>query len=181
MHPMQGIPAGKSISYVFIKAMTAAIVRKTPPKRAPFRAKSGATPVDAHVGAQLRKRREDIGMTQQALAQATDLTFQQIQKYENGKNRVSASRLHQFSEILNVPVSYFFDLLGEAAASAYGLAEEQAAFSGPDDDSKGSEAARNTRETAELIRVYYSIPDPKLRKNLLKLIKQMASNMTEGV
>lgn len=151
---------------------------KTPRKRAPFRAKSGPTPVDIHVGSQLRKRRTLLGMTQGNLAKATGLTFQQIQKYENGRNRVSASRLHQFSTLLDVPVSYFFDLLEEEQAGgspAHGLSESQAAFTGP----KDVEASIPYRETAELIRVYSSIPDPKLRKNLLKLIKQMAANMID--
>ncbi len=65
--------------------------------------------VDVHVGARIRLRRTLLGMSQEKLGEAVDLTFQQIQKYERGTNRVSASRLHQFAQALNVPVSFFFD------------------------------------------------------------------------
>ncbi len=71
--------------------------------------KSRATPIDAHVGRRLRLRRTLLGMNQSALGQAVGLTFQQIQKYERGANRIGSSRLYQFCQVLDVPVSFFFD------------------------------------------------------------------------
>src|SRR5208282_5677906 len=74
----------------------------------------GPDPVDVHVGARLRLRRNLIGMSQEQLGKASGLTFQQIQKYEHGTNRMGASRLYQFSRLLNVPVSWFFDELPQS-------------------------------------------------------------------
>ncbi len=141
-------------------------------EKKPRKTKGKANPVDEHVGARLRMRRSLLGMSQEKLAEAIGLTFQQVQKYERGTNRVSAGRLYQLSKILSVPVSFFFEDLGakgeEFAAS--GLSDNgQSAFEGEDVFGK--------KETLELVRVYYSIKDPKLRKDLFKLIKTMAENM----
>jgi transcriptional regulator with XRE-family HTH domain len=131
-------------------------------------------PVDIHVGARLKTQRSLKGFSQERLADSIGLTFQQIQKYERGANRVSASRLYQFSKILNVPISYFFDDFRDNSAPSYaeyGFAEgDQAGF-----DIDQTVLAK--RETLELIRVYYSIPDAKLRKDLMKVLKSMADNM----
>lgn len=140
-------------------------------KRQPFKKKEGATPVDAHVGHQLRMRRSLLGLTQEAIAAATGLTFQQIQKYEQGKNRISASRLLQLSKLLNVDPNFFFEPLmadhKEGLARAT-LSEDQEPFCPPE--------RMNDRETIKLLRTYYSIQDEKIRKNVLKIIKQMAEN-----
>jgi transcriptional regulator with XRE-family HTH domain len=137
-------------------------------KRAPFKKKEGPTEVDSYVGLRLRQRRTLLGMTQESLAQATGLTFQQIQKYEQGKNRVSASRLYQLCAILGITANYFFEGFGHGTAAALGLAEDQEHFEGVD--------VTSTKETIELMQTYYSISDVKVRKNILKLIKQMAEN-----
>jgi transcriptional regulator with XRE-family HTH domain len=134
--------------------------------------KGRANCVDENVGMQLRQRRSLLGLSQEKLAEQVGITFQQIQKYENGANRISASRLYEFSKVLDIPVSFFFestpDMPGRAAN---GFAEnEQAAFEGAEDVMK-------RKETLELIRVYYSIEDPKLRKDLFKLVKSMAKNL----
>src|SRR3977135_573412 len=76
----------------------------------------GPDPVDVHVGARLRLRRNLAGMSQDQLGSASSLTFQQIQKYERGPNRMSASRLYQLSKILNVPVAWFFEDMAQASA-----------------------------------------------------------------
>lgn len=73
------------------------------------KAKARATDLDAYVGSRIRDKRRALGMSQEKLAEAEGITFQQIQKYENGANRVSASRLYSFSKILEEPVNYFFD------------------------------------------------------------------------
>jgi transcriptional regulator with XRE-family HTH domain len=130
-------------------------------------------PVDIHVGARLRTRRTLLGMSQEKLAEAIGLTFQQVQKYEMGKNRISASRLYQFAQILDVSISYFFEGYEEQDS------QEPGPTPGLSDNSQEAFMPENVlyeRETLELIRVYYSIHDPKLRKDLLKWLGQMADN-----
>ncbi len=120
-------------------------------------AKDGPHPIDVHVGSRVRLRRTLLGLNQTQLGERLGLTFQQIQKYERGVNRISASRLYQMSHILDVPVSYFFD----------DLDEEAGAWS-PDD-------VMLKRETLELVRAYYRIGDPAARKGLFELTKAMAN------
>lgn len=134
--------------------------------------KGKANSIDEYVGVQLRQRRALLGLSQEKLAEKVGITFQQIQKYENGANRVSASRLYEFSKVLDIPVGFFFDNYGSNENRAnVGFAEnDQALFEGPDDVMK-------RKETLELIRVYYSIENPKLRKDLFKLVKSMAENL----
>lgn len=146
--------------------------------------KTKGTPdnVDVHVGQRLRVRRSLLGMSQEKLAEAIGITFQQIQKYERGTNRVSAGRLYQFSKILGVPIAYFYDQFGELIAPkpamGFGLSDQdQEAFQGPAPSSKDGEAdLMNRRETIALVRSYYSIQDEKIRKDVLKLIKSMAQS-----
>lgn len=133
-------------------------------------------PVDIHVGERLRSRRALLGLTQEKLAESVNLTFQQIQKYERGTNRVSASRLWQFSKVLRVPISFFFENYTDrqpVPESGYGLADnDQESFSGEAD-------LMDKKETLALVREYYSIPDPKLRRDVFKMIKTMAASMRE--
>ena len=131
----------------------------------------GPHPIDVHVGSRVRLRRNLLGMSQQKLGGAIGLTFQQIQKYERGVNRVGASRLFHLGLALDVPVSFFFEDLSPAAAGggrrrAGGLSEEPAAVLEPDSLSK--------RETVELIRAYYEVTDLGVRKSVLGLIKALA-------
>ncbi len=150
----------------------AAILKVKKDKSAPPRKKGKANSIDEYVGTQLRQRRSLLGLSQERLAEQVGITFQQIQKYENGANRVSASRLYEFSKVLDIPVGFFFENYGGAVISmTTGFAEnDQAAFEGPEDIMK-------RKETLELIRVYYSIESPKLRKDLFKLVKSMAENL----
>lgn len=134
-------------------------------------------PVDIHVGQKLKARRTLVGMTQENLAEATGITFQQVQKYEKGRNRLSASRLFQFSRILDIPVAYFFDGFF-SNDSSIGL---QGGFA--DNDQERFEGEVDTaddvmlqKETIDLVRTYYTITDDKLRKDFLKMLKQMAKN-----
>ena len=145
---------------------------KTKPGKIVVTKKKGrANSIDEHVGLQLRQRRALLGLSQERLAEQVGITFQQIQKYENGANRVSASRLYEFSKVLEIPVTFFFENYGSNENKLLGFAEgEQAGFEGPDDVMK-------RKETIELIRVYYSIGNPKLRKDLFKLVKSMAENL----
>lgn len=105
-------------------------------------------PVDAHVGKRIRHRRWMVGMTQQQLADKVGIKFQQIQKYETGMNRVSASRLWDISETLGVSISFFFEgLSGEGAEAATPATDILA-----------------DKEALELVRSYYSIPEAQRRR-----------------
>lgn len=136
--------------------------------RQAFKKKEGPTEVDVYVGQRLRHRRLIMGLTQESLANSTGLTFQQIQKYEQGKNRVSASRLLQFGKILTVEPNFFFSALLESQTKqpSHGLAEDQDEFRSP--------SLLESKETIELLRAYYSISDLKKRKGILKIIKEFA-------
>ncbi|MBY6266571.1 XRE family transcriptional regulator (plasmid) [Azospirillum sp. 412522] len=127
-----------------------------------------ATTVDRYVGSRIRLRRTLLGMTQTALGQAVGLTFQQIQKYEKGANRVSASRLWQFGATLDVPVSFFFDGLADQGDLPDVVLE-------PDLCTPGEPDPMARRETLELVRAYYRIEDRGLRRRLLDLIRAVAA------
>lgn len=113
---------------------------------------STATHVDNHVGQRLRQRRQELGLSQTAVADRLEVTFQQVQKYERGMNRISASRLYDLCEILNVPVEYFFDGL-EAVA----------------DDPDGPDL--NDPELIELVDHYMLIPRQITRARLSAMLR----------
>ena len=130
-------------------------------------------PIDVHVGARLRLRRTLLGMSQEKLGNAIGLTFQQVQKYERGANRVGASRLFDLSRVLDVPVSFFFDDINpETAAAARGDMDESAGEAAPH---RYDPDPMMRRETLELVRAYYRIPDPQLRRRLFDLTKAIAN------
>lgn len=139
--------------------------------------KTKGTPdsVDVHVGQRLRVRRSLLGMSQEKLADAIGLTFQQIQKYERGVNRISAGRLFQFSKILDIPVSYFYDQIdGGKGQIATGLSDnDQESFGGEDD-------IMQRKETIDLVRSYYSIDDQAKRKEILRFIKAMTDSSSNS-
>jgi transcriptional regulator with XRE-family HTH domain len=134
--------------------------------------KGTANSVDVHVGQRLRVRRSLLGLSQEKLADAIGLTFQQVQKYERGMNRISAGRLYQFARILDVPVAYFFEQLGNIAENENmyrGLADsDQEAFMPAD--------LLQNKETLDLIRAYYAIDNEEMRKNIYKFVKSMSVN-----
>lgn len=136
--------------------------------------------VDIHVGQRLRVRRSLLGLSQEKLADFVGVTFQQIQKYERGTNRISAGRLLRFSEVLDVPVTYFYDDFEQSKKSSkinIGLSDnEQEGFDS--EDKNLEENVMNKRETLELVRAYYSVQDPKSRKDILKFIKSIAKNIS---
>ena len=135
-------------------------------------------PVDVHVGARLRLRRNLLGMSQEQLAKACGLTFQQIQKYERGTNRMGSSRLFQFAKLLDVSISYFFDDVRADRAVPYATTgfsdQEQAPLEGVGGHTDNEILHR--RETLELIRAYYRITDVKTRRKVYELIKSMAES-----
>lgn len=135
-----------------------------------------ASPIDAHVGARIRLRRTLLGMSQEKLGEALGLTFQQVQKYERGVNRVGASRLFDLSRVLDVPISFFFDDMPEPLAGANGSYQTTRAVGGfaEGQNGFGGDEIMNRRETLELVRAYYRISEPAVRKRVFDLIKSMA-------
>jgi transcriptional regulator with XRE-family HTH domain len=119
-------------------------------------------PIDVHVGKRIRMRRLFLGMNQETLANALGLTFQQVQKYEGGANRVSASRLSAMAEILSVPISFFYsDMnLGDTPQTA---------------EERETRERMERPETIELVRLYYAIPDPRVREQFLAMVKAAAT------
>lgn len=126
------------------------------------------TSVDGYVGTRLRQLRALAGMSQEKLAGSLGITFQQIQKYERGSNRIGASRLYDLSRVFQVPVSYFFDGMSSGDAAATGLAEERTPYGDGMDD------VMTRKETTDLVRIYYRIKDPQVRKKLMDLAKSMS-------
>jgi transcriptional regulator with XRE-family HTH domain len=113
-------------------------------------------------------------MSQEKLGEALGLTFQQVQKYERGANRIGSSRLYKLSQVLDVPISFFFDDMDESVAEANGagMAEGgQAAF-------ETDQLAR--RESLELVRAYYRIQEPAVRKRVFELVKSIAASGASG-
>lgn len=130
---------------------------------------SNPNPVDIHVGSRVRLRRTLLGMSQEKLGAALGLTFQQVQKYERGTNRIGSSRLYQLGRILEVPVSFFFDdMPSETVASAPSAPQAEAEVFDQEDLSK--------RETLELVRAYYRINDPAVRKRVFELVKAVGTS-----
>ena len=132
----------------------------------------GPNPIDVHVGARLRLRRTLLGLSQEKLGEAVGITFQQLQKYERGSNRISASRLYNLAQVLNVPVSFFFDDMPPADEPA-DVAPQ------PTETDEFESMAR--RETLELVRAYYRIADPGVRKRTFDLVKALGGEMRDSV
>jgi transcriptional regulator with XRE-family HTH domain len=149
---------------------------ETAPAGALFGMSNSPNPIDVHVGRRLRLRRTLLGMSQERLGELLGLTFQQVQKYERGVNRIGSSRLYELGQILDVPVSFFFDDMPEEQLQAngrrplMGLAEEASPF-----EHEEELLPLDKRETLELVRAYYRIGDPALRKRLFELAKALAN------
>jgi transcriptional regulator with XRE-family HTH domain len=131
-------------------------------------------PMDIHVGSRVRLRRMVVGMSQEKLGERMGLTFQQIQKYEKGTNRIGASRLFQLSQILDVTVQFFFEdapsaVMGRHAAHAGAFAESR------------TEAFLldflNSRDGLELNRAFVKITDPKVRKRVVELVRALSEDV----
>ncbi len=132
-------------------------------------------PVDVHVGSRIRLRRTLLGLSQEKLGTALGLTFQQIQKYERGLNRVGASRLWDLSRVLDVPVSFFFEDMDEETTAhsprrVAGLSEETAEL---DDD------PMTRGETLQLVRAFYRLTDRRVAERILDLVRVLARTADE--
>lgn len=129
-------------------------------------------PVDQFVGQKLRMRRKLLDLTQQKVAEAVGVTFQQVQKYERGVNRISASRLAEFADALKVPITYFFEGMDQSDEYAVqtqhvqGLAETAASY---------ETDIFSSPETVELLKFFYRCP-PEVRKQFTGMLKAMANN-----
>ena len=145
--------------------------------------KMGANEIDQYIGSKIRLRRTMLGISQQKLGELLSLTFQQVQKYERGFSRVGGSRLFQVSQVLEVPISYFFDGMPQKVQRVMPIRRPNYRLSEPSDgdekqeesdDSAFSDDKRLTkRETLELARNYYNLP-PNLRRTFLSLCRTLA-------
>jgi len=125
-------------------------------------------PVDVHVGNRLRQRRVLLGITQTTLGKAVGLTFQQVQKYERGSNRISSSRLFKFAKVLNVPVSHFFERMAPRIATG------QRKVGRPKSNMNDGAAIDTKRETLELVRAYYKITNNRVRQEIRVMVQALA-------
>ena len=132
-----------------------------------FKADRGPNPVDLHVGARVRMRRKFLGMSQEGLAETIDLTFQQVQKYERGSNRISASKLWEIAKALKAPVAYFFEGYGEnEAVEGFSESESEQFVHG----------FLMTTEGIELAEAFPRIRNPKFRRRSLDLVRALAED-----
>ncbi len=128
-------------------------------------------PIDIHVGSRVRLRRTMIGMSQEKLGDALGITFQQVQKYEKGANRVGASRLQEISRVLNTPISFFFEDAPGSPSGAGGFEESNSTNYVVD--------FLSSSEGLQLNRAFVKISDPKVRRKLVELTKALANEEDE--
>ena len=132
--------------------------------------------IDMHFGKRVRLRRPLLGMSQEQLGTELNITFQQVQKYERGANRISASRLWDIGQILDVPINYFFDDMTENTmrSSPRRVSRGSELLDLSDEQIKDPMARR---ETLELVRTYYSIEKPLVRKRISEMVKSIATTL----
>lgn len=145
--------------------------RSVPPGGKPRKTKDGPTLIDAHVGSRIRTRRALLGMSQKDLGAKVGLTFQQIQKYERGANRVGSGRLYEFSKILGVPIAYFFD---EMPAQLQSIAEKGSKRGKAIPSGAPDAEIMDRRDTLELVRTFHGIRDALVRQRFLELMREAA-------
>ena len=129
------------------------------------RQQDGPNPVDIHVGGRIRMRRILLGKSQETVAGQLGVSFQQLQKYERGANRVSASRLYDIAQILMTPVAYFFDEMSSDPAASIG---------DPSDADPTAKSVMHNRMTLDLIRDFYRITSPRQQRCVLELVRAIA-------
>jgi transcriptional regulator with XRE-family HTH domain len=147
-------------------ATPAATVRRTDPSE--MVSKKQPNPIDIHVGSRVRLRRMMLGMSQEKLGENLGITFQQIQKYEKGTNRIGASRLQHIARVLAMPVSYFFDGAPGLAAAAGGGVEDN------DEQAPGTNHVvdfLSTSEGIQLNKAFIRIKDARLRRRVIDLVR----------
>lgn len=136
----------------------------------PMAATKKPNPIDVHVGGRVRLRRMMLGMSQEKLGEQLGITFQQIQKYEKGTNRIGASRLQNIAAVLTVPVGFFFD---GAPGPNDAVAEDSKSGSYVVDFLSSSEGL-------QLNRAFVRIPDPRVRRRVVDLVRALAGDLSDG-
>ena len=132
--------------------------------------------VDLHVGTRIRQRRSLLGMSQTKVGEAVGLTFQQIQKYERGSNRIGSSRLYEFAKVLDVPVSYFFDEMPSNALSGQQMSGRgRKGFGEAGTPFEQEKDPLIKRETLELVRAYDKIREGRVRKRIFEMVKAVGA------
>ena len=137
--------------------------------------KKQPNPIDVHVGSRVRLRRMMLSMSQERLGESLGITFQQIQKYEKGTNRIGASRLQHIARVLSVPVSYFFEdapVPVDANASSTGISEQASASYVVD--------FLSSTEGLRLNRAFVRVKDPKVRRRIIELVRVLAGDEEEA-
>lgn len=136
----------------------------------------GPHPIDVHVGSRVKLRRNMLGLSQEKLGEALGLTFQQVQKYERGANRIGASRLLEIARVLEVPVAFFYDDVDPVRAPPIPKDQDEVGWRDPEND----QLARD--ESIELVKCYYAIQDERTRRRLFDLAKALweADNPRSG-
>ncbi|MDY8107844.1 helix-turn-helix transcriptional regulator [Fulvimarina sp. 2208YS6-2-32] len=134
--------------------------------------KKTPNPIDIHVGSRVRLRRTMMGQSQEKLGEALGITFQQVQKYEKGTNRIGASRLQRISEVLNVPVSFFFEDAPSTGGAIEGMRE-------PDGGDYVVDFL-STSEGLQLNKAFVRISDPKVRRRVVELVRSLADDRSES-
>ncbi len=148
--------------------------KKDPMSKPVRKTKESAGSRDKVFGLRLRQRRTFLGFSQQTLGDAVGMTFQQIQKYEHGTNKISAARLIDFSKVLNVSINYFYAGLGDIGEKTpKGLVVSDNSQATLDED------PILKKESTQLLKYYYQIKDEGLRKSVQKLVRQMAEQSTK--
>ncbi|MDP2375859.1 helix-turn-helix domain-containing protein [Reyranella sp.] len=136
----------------------------------------GSHRVDVHVGVRMRQRRNLLGMSQTKVGDAVGLTFQQIQKYERGSNRIGSSRLFEFAKVLDVPVSYFFDEMPANALAGRPMSGRgRKGFGETGTPFEQEKDPLIKRETLELVRAYYKIRETGVRKRIFEAVKAVGA------
>ena len=129
--------------------------------------KKAPNPIDRYVGSRVRMRRMLVGMSQEKLGEALGLTFQQVQKYEKGTNRIGASRLHRIASVLGVPVEFFYEGAPLGSATSTGFAESSSTYVSD---------FLSTSEGVQLVKAFLAIKDPKIRRKVVELMAALASD-----
>jgi transcriptional regulator with XRE-family HTH domain len=137
---------------------------------------NGPDPVDKYVGSRIRARRVGLRMSQTKLGDAIDVTFQQIQKYENGTNRVGASNLYKIAQALGVDVSFFYQGMPEYANGGNGSGHSMAPGVSERDQRAFAEDPLTSREAIELMHNYYRVRDSAVRRRLFQFVKSLAAS-----
>jgi len=133
------------------------------------RRSGGTHPIDVHIGSRIRLRRTTLGLSQATLGEAIGITFQQVQKYERGANRIGAGRLLEVARVLDVPIGFFYDDIDPAQAPAIPAGSVGSARATPGRD------PLQEPETLELVRAYTEIADSNIRSHLLQLAKALSA------